>query len=140
MARLSTFGPCSCAGARFAAACSFPLHFVPSVFLLGSEMSEDRTPEHAADGGSGGDGDPRSQLDKAVVKEALSELLGELPAFRSLMKLPPPGSAQGSQGAEGALSLPGPSGSGTGKVVEVASVFMYARLLTTLPAALSGLG
>ena len=63
--------------------------------------------------------------------------------FRSLMKLPPPGSegaTQGSQGAEGALSLPGPSGSGTGKVVEVASLFMYARLLTTLPAAHSGLG
>ena len=61
-----------------------------------------------------------------MVKEALSELLGEIPAFLSLMKLPPPGSegaTQGSQGAEGALSLPGPSGSGTGKVV--ASLFMY---------------
>ena len=98
-------------------------------------MDEDRTPERAADG------DSRPQLDKAVVKEALSELLGEIPAFRSLIKLPQPGSegaTQGSQGAEGALSLPGPSGSGSGKVV--ASSFMYARLLTTLPAAHSGLG
>ena len=106
-------------------------------------MSEDRTPERAADSGSGGDGDSRPQLNKAVVKEALSELLGEIPVFRSLIKLPPPGSegaTQGSQGAKGALSLPGPSGSGTGKVVEVASLFMYARLLTTLPAAHSGLG
>ena len=44
-------------------------------------MSEDRTPERAADSGSGGDGDSCPQLDKAVVKEALSELLGEIPCF-----------------------------------------------------------
>ena len=35
MGHLSTVGPCSGAGARFAAACSFSLHFVPFVFLLG---------------------------------------------------------------------------------------------------------
>ena len=62
-------------------------------------MAEERTPESREALGNGLAGG--ACLDKAVVKEALVELLNEIPAFRALSRLPGPSPAGDPQNRSG---------------------------------------
>ena len=77
-------------------------------------MAEDHTADRLTDAGESRAGETPTRVDKATVKEALSDLLGEIPAFRELMSLPGPSTEAGAHGrrdAEGSTAVspsPGP--------------------------------
>ena len=75
-------------------------------------MADDHnyTVDRPIDTGADQTGETPLRVDKAVVKEALSELLAEVPAFRELMSLPGP-SADGSAHARRDPENAAPTGS-----------------------------
>ena len=68
-------------------------------------MAEDHTAEHPTDVEDVQARDSSLRVDKATVKEALSDLLSEIPAFRELTNLPGPSSEGGAHSRSDAASV-----------------------------------
>ena len=67
-------------------------------------MAEDHAAEHPSDVGDIQARENPFRVDKATVKEALSDLLSEIPAFRDLINLPGASSEGGAHGQSDADS------------------------------------
>ena len=67
-------------------------------------MVDDHVTDRPADSEAVGSREAPLQVDKAVVKEALLNLLSEIPAFRALMGLPGPSSESGAKARQDAGS------------------------------------